>query len=137
VTLSGLSAVVLASIVAGAIGVAVAWWLRRYTTLSIRNAYLAAVVLSMLAVAAVAVAVWVVAAVLAPLATFAVSASLMGRQWRLSDLGAGEELRRYEQQRRWIWQALRLAAPESASGSPRRARSSASGPGPRTSRTSR
>jgi hypothetical protein len=28
----------------------------------------------------------------------------MGRRWRLADLGAGEELRRYEQARRWIWQ---------------------------------
>jgi TraM recognition site of TraD and TraG len=104
VTLGGLSAVVLASIMAGAIGVAVAWSLRRYTTLSIRNLYLAATILLTLAVAAVAAAAWVVAAVVAPLATFAMSASLTGRRWRLSDLGAGEDLRRYEQQRRWIWQ---------------------------------
>lgn len=103
-TLAGLSAVVLTSIVAGAIGVAVAWWLRRYTTLSIRNLYLAATVLTALTVATAAAAVWDVAAVLAPLTTLAASASLMGRRWRLSDLGAGEELRRFEQARRWVWQ---------------------------------
>ena len=103
-TLSGLSAVVLASIAAGAIGIPVAWWLRRHTTLSIRNLYVLAIALCALAGAAAAAAKWTVAAVLAPLAILAASASLMGRRWRLSDLGAGEELRRYEQERRWIWQ---------------------------------
>jgi hypothetical protein len=96
---------------AGSSGIAVAWWLRRYTTLSIRNLYGAATMLCALAVAASTAALWAVAAVLAPLAILAASASLMGRRWRLSDLGAGEELRRYEQDRRWIWRpaALRRA----------------------------
>jgi hypothetical protein len=105
VTLSGLSAVVLASIVAGAIGIPVAWSLRRYTTLSVRNLYVGALALCALASAAAAADLWAVAAVLSPLAILAVSGSLMGRRWRLSDLGAGEELRRYEQHRRWIWQS--------------------------------
>jgi hypothetical protein len=102
--LGALSAVVLVSVAAGALGLAVAWWLRRYTTLSIRNLYVAAIVLWALTVVTAVAAVWGVAAVLAPIATLAASASLMGRRWRLSDLGAGEELRRYEQSRRWIWQ---------------------------------
>jgi hypothetical protein len=104
VTLGALSAVVLISVAAGALGLAVAWWLRRYTTLSIRNLYVAAIVLCALTVAAGAAAVWDVAAVLGPIATLMASASLMGRRWRLADLGAGEELRRYEQARRWVWQ---------------------------------
>ena len=103
-TLAALSTVVLASIVTGAIGVAVAWWMRRRTTLSIRNFYVAATVLSAPVIAAGTAALWGVAAVLTPLAILVASASLMGRRWRLSDLGAGEELRRYEQARRWVWQ---------------------------------
>jgi hypothetical protein len=103
-TLSALSTVVLASITAGALGLAIAWWLRRYTILSIRNLYLAATILTALTVTASTAAVWDVAAILAPLATLTASASLMGRRWRLSDLGAGEELRRFEQARRWVWQ---------------------------------
>ncbi|MGI9097117.1 MAG: TraM recognition domain-containing protein [Solirubrobacteraceae bacterium] len=103
-TLSGLSSVVLTSIVTGAIGITVAWALRRHTTLSIRNLYIVATAVCALACGAAAAALWPVAAVLAPVATLAASASLMGRRWRLSDLGAGEELRRYEQDRRWIWQ---------------------------------
>jgi hypothetical protein len=69
VTLGALSAVVMASIATGAIGLAIAWWLRRYTTLSIRNLYAAAIVLCALTVATAAAAVWDVAAVLAPLTT--------------------------------------------------------------------
>jgi hypothetical protein len=104
VTLGGLSTLVLESIVAGAVGIPIAWWMRRYTTLSIRNLYVAAITLSVLAIGATAAALWAAAAVLAPAATLAASGSLMGRRWRLSDLGAGEELRRYEQDRCWIWQ---------------------------------
>ena len=33
-----------------------------------------------------------------------VTASVVGRRWRLSDLGAGEDLRRHERERRWVWQ---------------------------------
>ena len=43
-------------------------------------------------------------AVLAPLTSLLVAASATGRRWRLSDLGAGEELRAHEQARRWLWQ---------------------------------
>ena len=43
-------------------------------------------------------------AVLAPLTSLLLAASATGRRWRLSDLGAGEELRAHEQARRWLWQ---------------------------------
>jgi hypothetical protein len=95
------AAVILAA--AGA-GVLLAWWLRRYTTVSIRSVYIAAIV-------AIALDAWLVHAregsalvVLAPVTSFAVAASAVGRRWRLSDLGAGEELREHERARRWLWQ---------------------------------
>ncbi len=99
-----LNAGLLAAVVAGAIGAALAWWMRRRTSLSIRNLYLLAIVLLVAFAAVAATHTWTAVLVLGPLAVFASSASLVGRRWRLSDLGAGEELRRYEQQRRWIWQ---------------------------------
>jgi len=92
------------SFVTGAIGAGVAWWIRRRTTLSIRNLYLLALLFAALFGAAAALQLLAALVVLGPLLVFAASASLVGRRWRLSDLGAGEELRRYEQQRRWIWQ---------------------------------
>jgi TraM recognition site of TraD and TraG/Type IV secretory system Conjugative DNA transfer len=100
-----LRAGLLAAFVAGAIGAGLAWWIRRRTSLSIRNIYVLAIVLLAALVVAGATHSWIAVFVLAPLVVFASSASLVGRRWRLSDLGAGEELRRYEQRRRWIWQA--------------------------------
>jgi hypothetical protein len=47
---------------------------------------------------------WKPAMVLAPPTAFFVCASLCGRRLRLADLGAGEELRSFEQARRWVWQ---------------------------------
>lgn len=99
-----LSVAVAVSFVTGAIGAGVAWLIRRRTTLTIRNLYLLALLLAALFGIAAALEVLPVLFVLGPLLIFAASASLTGRRWRLSDLGAGEELRRYEQQRRWIWQ---------------------------------
>jgi hypothetical protein len=90
--------------VAGGAGVLLAWWMRRHTTVSIRNLYLAAI-------AAVGLDAWALPAhatnvliVLAPITSFVLAASAVGRQWRLSDLGAGEELRAHERARRWLWQ---------------------------------
>ena len=98
------------TVVLTAVGVLGAWWLRRRTTLSIRNLYpIAAAGLAAL-IAALALRVWPAVLILLPLTASAVAASAAGRRWRLSDLGAGEELRRHEQERRWIWQpALALA----------------------------
>jgi hypothetical protein len=42
--------------------------------------------------------------VLAPITSFVLAAGAVGRRWRLSDLGAGEELRAHERARRWLWQ---------------------------------
>lgn len=57
-----------ASFVAGAIGAGVAWWMRRRTTLSIRNCYV------------VALQLWPALLVLGPLTVFAASASLISRR---------------------------------------------------------
>lgn len=94
-------------LLAGAAGSAVAWWVRRRTQLTIRNAYLLAGILLVLTLAAGAIGAVVAAAALSIPTIAAVSASLVGRRWRLSDLGAGEELRAYENQRRWAWQKPR------------------------------
>jgi hypothetical protein len=93
-------------------GVLGAWWLRRSTNVSIRNLYLPTSLLSAGTVAVLAVGMWWVAAVLAPLTAPLLAASLTGRRWRLADLGAGEELRHHELERRWIWQP----APQRADG---------------------
>jgi hypothetical protein len=87
-----------------AAGAAGAWLLRARTTLSVKNLYLAGA--GMAAVCAVAVAArwWQALLVLAPVAAAPVSGALVGRRWRLSDLGAGEELRAHEMSRRWFWQ---------------------------------
>jgi len=42
--------------------------------------------------------------VVAPFAAAPTAGALIGRRWRLSDLGAGDELREHEMRRRWIWQ---------------------------------
>jgi TraM recognition site of TraD and TraG/Type IV secretion-system coupling protein DNA-binding domain len=93
-----------AALIAGMLGAGVAWWLRRRTTLSIRNLYVAALLLLAAFAVALAARWWAALLILGPLVVFAASASLVGRRWRLSDLGAGEELRRFEQARRWLWQ---------------------------------
>jgi type IV secretory pathway TraG/TraD family ATPase VirD4 len=93
-----------AALIAGVLGAGVAWWMRRRTTLSIRNLYVAALLLLSAFAMALAARWWAALLIVGPLVVFAASASLVGRRWRLSDLGAGEELRRFEQARRWVWQ---------------------------------
>jgi uncharacterized membrane protein YhfC len=56
----------LASIATAAIGIAVAWWLRRRTTLSVRNLYVLAVALLALFSAALATQLWVALLLLGP-----------------------------------------------------------------------
>jgi hypothetical protein len=93
-----------AAIGAAGAGVLLAWSLRRHTMISIRNVYLAVALIA--AVDAVALgqrAGWALVA-LVPLTSLLVAATATGRRWRLSDLGAGEELRAHEQARRWLWQ---------------------------------
>ena len=91
-------------LVAGAAGVLLAWWLRRHTTVSIRNLYLAAVAAAGLDAWALHAHATNVLIVMAPITSFVLAASAVGRRWRLSDLGAGEELRAHERARRWLWQ---------------------------------
>jgi hypothetical protein len=86
---------------AGAIG---AWLLRRRTTLSAKNLYAAGAGAAVLCAVAVLERWWDALLVLAPLAAAPGTGALLGRRWRLADLGAGEELRDYEMARRWIWQ---------------------------------
>jgi TraM recognition site of TraD and TraG len=88
----------------GALGALCAWTLRRYSTLSVRNLYPPAAITSAVLGALLAMHGWTAAMMLAPSTAFFVSAALCGRRLRLADLGAGEELRSFEQARRWAWQ---------------------------------
>ncbi len=96
---------VAAAILAAGAGVTFAWWLRRRTMLSIRNAYLATALTLALDVIVTVTQATVLLLVLVPLTSLTIAASALGRRWRLSDLGAGEELRNHERARRWIWQS--------------------------------
>jgi len=93
-----------AALAAAGAGVLLAWWLRRYTMVSIRNLYLAAIVAITLDAWAVYDRAASALVVLVSVTSFTVSASAAGRRLRLSDLGAGEELRAHERARRWLWQ---------------------------------
>ncbi len=87
-----------------AFGAAGAWLMRRRTTLSVRNLYLAAAAGALVCGAAIFVHWWGGLLVVMPLTAAPVTGALVGRRWRLSDLGAGEELRDHELARRWLWQ---------------------------------
>jgi hypothetical protein len=91
-------------LMAGGAGVLLAWWLRRHTTVSIRNLYPAAIAAAGLDAWALHAHATTVLIVMVPITSFALAASVVGRRWRLSDLGAGEELRAHERARRWLWQ---------------------------------
>ena len=88
----------------GTLGALCAWMMRRYSTLSVRNVYAPAAITAAVLVAVLAMHAWTPAMVLAPPTAFFVCAALCGRRLRLADLGAGEELRSFEQSRRWAWQ---------------------------------
>ena len=98
------------AIAAAAAGVLLAWWLRRYTTVSIRNVYLAAAIAVTVDFVALYERAPVVLQLMLPVSSCLLAASGVGRRWRLSDLGAGEELRAHERARRWIWQPRRARA---------------------------
>src|SRR5579875_1763669 len=87
-----------------ALGTFAAWLMRRRTTLSIRNLYLAAAASALACASIVLLRWWDGLLVAAPLAAGPIAGTLAGRRWRLADLGAGEELRDHELARRWAWQ---------------------------------
>jgi hypothetical protein len=88
----------------GAFGALCAWITRRFTTLSARNFYAPAAVSVAVLGVAVALRAWGAVMGVAPVCAFAIASATHGRRMRLADLGAGEELRSYEQARRWLWQ---------------------------------
>jgi hypothetical protein len=88
----------------GAVGALCAWITRRFTTLSARNFYAPAAVSVAVLGVAVALRAWGTVLGVAPVCACAVAWATHGRRMRLADLGAGEELRAYEQVRRWAWQ---------------------------------
>ena len=92
------------ALLTGGGGVAGAWLLRRYTSLSALNLYGLAVISVVALGAVVAARWWTAVIVLLPAAAPGVAGAAAGRRWRMSDLGAGEELRNHELSRRWIWQ---------------------------------
>ena len=87
-----------------ALGAFVAWLMRRRTTLSVRNLYIAAAASALVCASIVLLRWWDGLLVAAPLAAGPIAGTLAGRRWRLADLGAGEELRDHELARRWAWQ---------------------------------
>ena len=94
----------------GALGVLCAWTVRRYSTLSARNFYAPAAASTAALTILLSAHAWAIGMIAAPISAFTVSAALYGRRLRLADLGAGEELRSYEQARRWVWQPAPRAA---------------------------
>jgi hypothetical protein len=92
------------SLVLALAGIGGAWLMRRVSTLSVRNLYPpAAIALAVIAVG-VALRAWTPLMVIVPFGSPWIAAAAAGRRWRLVDLGAGEELRAYELERRWVWQ---------------------------------
>jgi hypothetical protein len=90
--------------VLAAVGAIVAWWLRARTAVSVKNAYLVAGVAAVGCAGALAWQWWEGLLVMAPLSGLPISVALVGRRLRLSDMGAGGELRAHELARRWVWQ---------------------------------
>ncbi len=103
----------------GAAGVTGAWLMRRRSSLSARNLYLPAALSGLVVMGAIAADAWTALAVLLPISAPWIAGSAVARRWRLADLGAGEELRNHELERRWIWQP----APDRAAGERRYLRS--------------
>jgi hypothetical protein len=95
----------------GGIGVVGAWLLRRRTTLAVKNLYLAAAAAITAAAAAAATRLWTALIVLVPIGSPFLAGAIAGRRWRLTDLGAGEELRQHELSRRWMWESAPTRRP--------------------------
>lgn len=88
----------------GFVGVIAAWWMRRRTTLSARNLYPPAAFAGALLLVSLGLRDWTLALIVLPIAAPAIAGAALGARWRSRDLGAGEELRKHELARRWIWE---------------------------------
>jgi Type IV secretion-system coupling protein DNA-binding domain len=100
-----------ATLVMGTVGVLCAWLMRRYSTLSARNLYGPAAACAAVLTVALSRHAWTAAMSLTPPFALTICAALYGRRLRLADLGAGEELRSFEQARRWAWQPRPVRRP--------------------------
>lgn len=114
-----------------------AWWMRRHTTVSIRNLYLATIAAAGLDTWALQAHATNVLIVTAPITSFVLAASAVGRRWRLSDLGAARSSARTNAPDAGFGSHDPNERQASAYTSPRKARSSANVHGPPASRTSR
>ena len=126
-----------AALAAAGAGVLLAWWLRRYTMVSIRNLYLAAIVAITLDAWAVYDRAATALVVLVPVTSFTVSASAAGRRWRLSDLVRGRSCAHTNARGAGCGSDRRCGPRVSACTSSPKARSSANVNGPSASPTSR
>ena len=97
----------LAGVLSVGVGAGGAWWLHRRTRLSPRNAYLLWLACCPLVVAAAAAQSPIAIGALLWLLLASQTASLLGRRWRITALGAGGELRDHERARVMAWTALR------------------------------
>lgn len=89
--------------IAGAVG---AWWLHRRTRLSALNVYVFAPVGVAVFVGALATLQGVLIAATAPFVVAGVGGAAIARRLRLAALGAGGELREFEQARVMLWATL-------------------------------
>ena len=108
-----------------------AWWLRRRSSLSIRNLYPPAALGVVLVGGAVAVRWWPGVLALTAAVRAVGGGGRRGAAVAAADLGAGEELRNHELGRRWIWQPALTAIIASGSTCAGRANWSTNGPGRR------
>ena len=96
-----------ALLLAATTGAAAAWWLHRRTTLAAANVYLTWL-LSLAATATVVWNAWWGAAFFAaPVIVGTTTAAVLARRWQRSALGAGGELRTFEQRRVMAWRRTR------------------------------
>jgi len=91
------------SAIAGAAG---AWWLHRRSSLSALNVYLLAAVCGAAFLGALATFEGALIAATGPLAAAGVAGAAVARRLRVAALGAGGELREFEQARAMLWTAI-------------------------------
>ena len=103
VAISGVLGAGVVGAIAGAVG---AWWLHRRTRLSALNVYVFAPVGVAVFVGALATRQGALIAAAAPFSAAGVGGAAIARRLRLAALGAGGELREFEQARVMLWTSL-------------------------------